>query len=515
MHSEQQQNFSGRAIKLMPFAVLICAVFAAYANIYGNAFVYDDALLITGNPALASWPAFFSSLAAPLTFDSSYYRPLQLLLYKIIFQFAGLSLFSFHFLNVSLHAANACLVYRLGKKLSFNPAASFLAALIWALHPLQTEAITYMSATADPLYSLFCLLAALALLPDFTPRRLTAASALMLLGLLSKESAITFPLLAASLLYLQKDKRFDIKTYLRLWPLVFTAALYLALRYVLLPPHAVGAASGDPLPPSLTAYPVAAFPTYLRLLFWPAHLHMGYDLPAFSAPWHAAVIAGTTLILLALIQILCNTRPRVLAFNWGLCWFAAAYAPCLFTAALFYEHWLYLPSAGLFLGAAQSLSLLPARAATTRAALAFSLLAAALIGLLTYLKNDIGRAPAAFYMNTINQGERAVKQHINLGVLYAERGEYERAIAEDRVAIVNSHDTEALAEANLAAALLMLPDRAQHAGEAEQHFKRALAIDPRLYAAMDALAVFYAEQGDAAQADFYHKRSQATRKQQP
>ncbi|MGB9153110.1 MAG: hypothetical protein WCD70_08500 [Alphaproteobacteria bacterium] len=507
------------SFRILPYALLIAAVFAAYANIYGNLFLYDDEILIVHNPALTGWGAFLSSVMTPLSFDSSYYRPLQTFLYTIVFQLAGLSLFSFHLLNVTLHALNAALVYRLGQKLNFKPVASFLAALLWAVHPLQTEAVTYMSATADTLYAFFCLLGAVVLLPDFTPRRIAAAALLMLLGLFSKESACVFPLLAACCLYLQSDKRFEAKTYIRLWPLVVVVLAYVGLRFALMPPHVAGAANGVPTSFSggVDYAPFAALPVYLKLILWPTHLHMEYDLPVYGNIRHAVVLGGMGMILLSVTQVLCFSRPRNLPLNWGLCWFAAAYLPCIFVEGLFYEHWMYLPLAGLFLGIAQTAALYiqkigaAKRKSVYSTATTISLLAAAVMGILTYQQNEIWREPVAFYTHIFEQGELAVKPHVNLGVIYAERGDYEKAIAQYQIAIKNSHDTQAMAQANLAAALLMLPDRDQHAEEAVAHFQRALEIDPRLYPALEALAAFYDQQGNPAKAAFYRDQADKIR----
>src|SRR5271154_2856454 len=117
-------RLSAQADKWIPYVVLVLAVFAVYGNVYENAFLYDDESLILKNIFLRSWHSigaiFSTSITAGANIPGGFYRPLQILLYLIIYQFAGLSTPAFHLLNIGLHAANVCLVYLLGRKLRFS-----------------------------------------------------------------------------------------------------------------------------------------------------------------------------------------------------------------------------------------------------------------------------------------------------------------------------------------------------------------------------------------------------------
>src|ERR1700722_13693237 len=147
---------------MIAYFALILAVLIFYGNIYDNALLYDDEYLIQKNQYLRSWLSI-SEIFTHFVTDGAhraglFYRPLQNLLYLIVYQIGGVALLGFYLFNVFLHATNACLVYALGRKLKFQTMAVFFTALIWALHPIHVEAVTYMSATADTLSALFCLL---------------------------------------------------------------------------------------------------------------------------------------------------------------------------------------------------------------------------------------------------------------------------------------------------------------------------------------------------------------------
>ena len=322
----------------IPYALLVGAVFVAYAGVYHNAFVYDDDKLIVHNVFLRSWrylPTLFTTmLTAGVASADMYYRPMQILSYLITFQLAGLSTAAFHFLNLALHAANTCLLLLLGRRLGFAPKAVFVGALIWALHPTDTESVTYMSATADVLGAFFCLLGAVVLLPDFTPRRVALAAICMVLGLLSKETAVVFPLLAASCVYCVNKKRLELRSYVCLWPLFALAAVYVGL-HVLLAPHlpqatgVAGAAAGGAAT-ELAATNFDSFATLallLRLLVWPAGLHMEHDLPSYASPWHIEVLVGFIFAAGTAFFVMRKKNRASLPLVWGLLWFFAAYAP--------------------------------------------------------------------------------------------------------------------------------------------------------------------------------------------
>ena len=206
-------------------AFLAVAILLAYANIWHDAFVFDDLVLISRDRFLTSWRyagVIFSTHLGDgfsgVYYHSPFYRPLQMLLYLIVYQVAGPSTVTFHALNLALHTANAGLLYMLGARLGFRKDATLCAALLWALHPVHTEAVTYISGTADPICALFQLTGIIILARGYDCKSVLASSACLILALLSKESAVAFPLLAMGLLFYQHEDRRSPKIYLKTWP---------------------------------------------------------------------------------------------------------------------------------------------------------------------------------------------------------------------------------------------------------------------------------------------------------
>jgi len=530
-----------------PYVFLIAGVFAAYGNVYKNAFLLDDEFLIIKNTYLRFWGDLpklltLNSTAGAGGFDA-FYRPLQGLLYFIVYQLSRLSTFGFHFLNVALHAGNAVLVFVLGQRLGFNRRGAFAAALLWAIHPVHTEAVTYMSATADPLYALFCLGGLCVLLPDFSLPRMVWGCLLFALALLAKETAIVFPLLAMLCLFAVSKQRWQARFYLKTWPLWAVAGVYLLLRFTVLQMdnlrfyHNPNPYSEDLVARVLTF--IATLPTYFRLLVWPNDLHMSRNFPVFISLWNWPVLAGLFALFGAagIVGRTIFTRGKsFLALSFGISWFAIAHVlhtgVFLPVNALMLEHWLYLPSVGLALGLAESVVTvgsstglirladpaspkgyaaagarrwIPAFAGMTPGVVvsAFALL----LGSLTYRQNTFWREPIVFYETILRYGDRSMNAYNNLGMAYAVRGDFDRAIEMYRAAIALS-DTFAQPHHNIARVLLSMPEDKQNIPEAIAELERAIEINPKFFQSYVSLAEIFSKLGNAAKSEAYQRKAE-------
>jgi tetratricopeptide (TPR) repeat protein len=526
-----------------PYLFLAAAVFAVYANVYRNTFINDDLRLIVHNSFLLDWrrlPDILTNiLEAGAGSEGFFYRPMQMLLYFFLYQLFGPSTAAFHLLNVSLHAVNAGLMYRLGCRLGLKSGTCFAAALLWAVHPLHTEAVTYMSATADPLFSLFCLSGILVLLPDFAPKKIWLASLLFVLALGSKESAIVFPALATITLFLFSKERLRFSTYFRTWPLWLLAAVYLAVELIyrhkagsiVMYDHMdalyFGAYEHNPLNRILTA--LATLPVYFGLIIWPHDLHLERVFAIFTGIESWQVMAGIAMTAAATLQILWGQARRGLTLSWGLLWFAAAHAPntgiLIPINALVSEHWMYLPTVGLFLGVAACFENLKLKHASTIRAV-FVVLAALPLSAKTYFQNRVWHDPVTYYENIVASGEDAVRAYSNLSKNYWARGDFERAIEYQRraIAYLSVRPALKLSFRNFNLALMYLGARPEGEGgtvtieelkralplsrripEAIGEMEKAHALDPDFYWTNRFLAVIYEYRKDKEKAEFYNK----------
>ncbi len=270
------------------FVALLCAaVVALWLPTLSAPFTYDDRMEVVGNRTLRE----FSNWHAILTYN--YARPLLIATYAANWSIGGLEPVGYHAVNIAIHAVNAILAWRLLTRILPAEIARFAAAL-WALHPMTTECVTYVSGRSDALVSMW-MLAALSAWIDHvrspTPRARNIAALTTLAAFLTKEIAFILPvlLLGAELFLVAGGK----------WRLVRWRRYLLFALVVVLGGAARLGVSGWPKPEVprgylahlLTQAEVAA--AYLRLWMLPWGQSLFHDHGA-SARWQGATaLAGT------------------------------------------------------------------------------------------------------------------------------------------------------------------------------------------------------------------------------
>jgi tetratricopeptide (TPR) repeat protein len=169
-------------------AALVVLCFAVYANSLGNDFVFDDNPLILGSRQWLKLANLFDLARS--------YRPVRNLSYAFDLALWGDRPFGFHLTNVLIHCGVTVLIFLLVRRLTERPLPAFLTALIFAVHPIQTDAVAYISGRRDVLFGFFFVAAFLSYL-IYRSRNAKLYFVLFLalwaLSLLSKEMAVSLP----------------------------------------------------------------------------------------------------------------------------------------------------------------------------------------------------------------------------------------------------------------------------------------------------------------------------------
>lgn len=427
---------------LFPLLLVIC-VFTAYSNVYGFVFLYDDEFLIIKNRFLQSFSfigdIFTSSSTGGAGYLDSFYRPMQIVLYLFIEQIFGNETWAYHLLNVTLHAINAVLVYLLARKMGLRSITAFLCALVWSLHPIHTEAVTYMSATADPLHTVFLVSGLLVAIPTFTWPRLAAAMGFFVLALLSKESGIVFPALLFAMMFFYSKKRFHWRTYIRSTPFWCMALAYFMSRQTFLnfnndlSIYKTANIYTDNILYRFFTF-LATLPSYLQLLVWPQDLHIDHNFPVFVDFFLLPVIIGTVIVALAALGS-CFSH----WIAWATLWFIAAYVPqsgvLIPVNAIFLEHWMYLPTVGIAIGLAAGCESLK-RSRRFLAAVAF--VGAAILGVRTFQQNWVWENPVSLFSHILKFNPNADRVRHNLAMSYSDNGDLDSALEQYQIVLKNS-----------------------------------------------------------------------------
>jgi hypothetical protein len=354
----------------LPIVSILFLVLLASATSLGNGFAYDDRWIIVNNPNVtdsASWWNALNDSYWPSIRNAALYRPLAIIGYNWQWFLGNGDPLIYHAVNVILYAIVSLLVYRLAIEM-MPPLAAWVAAALFAVHPVHVEAVGNVVGQAE-LWAGVAVVGAAAIYlrarRDGAP--LDRESGFIICGLyfggmLFKETAIVLPaiILCAEWLVVKDARALGTRIYelfrILLW-LTLLAAIFLGMRVAV-----TGELGGDVEHPGLRGLGMmkrawvmlALAPEFARLLIWPERLSADYSPRVVSIhesphPDHAA---GALLVLCLLALTIVSAR-RFPLVSFGLAWAFIAVAPVanilLPTGILIAERTLFLPSVGVVL----------------------------------------------------------------------------------------------------------------------------------------------------------------------
>lgn len=344
----------------MWLTLLLLAVTAVvYLPSLRNGFVWDDRPRIAENPQLETLAGAWHSATSV---DGAAWQPVVFASYALDAALWGRTPAGFHATNLLLHLLNVAGVVWLARRTGAAQPAALLGAAVFALHPVQVEAVAYLSARADLLVMGGALAGTLLLLRRGAPwRHGLLAAAAGAFAMLSRESGYALVVLWPWLAWRHAADRRE--AFARAVPVVLVAVALFLLRPGGLPEEAaVGLAT------RLAAFGIAVA-VYVQMLLWPAALQIDRLVPLVVGPLAWGIAAGT-LVLAAL-----GLRARGTRGDWA-AWAVLFYLPvsnllpfhqALTGRALVVpEHNLYVPLAGLGVLLGLAAAALAARVATVR-----------------------------------------------------------------------------------------------------------------------------------------------------
>ena len=473
------------------FAVLliIAAVFISHAPALRDGFVWDDTALILRDPLIRSWrliPEGFNHFLFVDATASDFYRPLQRLTYTLEYAAFAFRPMPYHLASIICHTAAAIAFLFLAEELLLlfgtdpnkRRLIAFGATLVWAIHPIQSAAVVYVSGRADPLAAGFGFLGFYLILRGLRAAGrsgllfLVAATVAFLLSILSKETGLIIFLLAITTSVLRKNWGATLKT---AGVVVFAGVIYLSLR--LPAEHFAPPVSRAPLPPLVKPILVArAFAEYAGLIVFPLNLHMdrnietqpsGFsDASLTAAAWRELQTLLGILLIVAAAYWMIRARKRNPAVFSCLVLAGISYLPfsgILVWNASVAEHWLYLPTAFLFLAAAiEAAEFVQAKneqqGSTVRlAVISIATVWLAFLGVRTFIRTFDWKDQRTFLERTIASGGDSARMFINLGDLELDEGKLKEAKTDLETAL-RKEPGQPLAILNLAAVALKQND---------------------------------------------------------
>ena len=488
------------------FLIFFFLGFLIYANSFQNQLFWDDDDNIVKNLYIKSWrflPNYFTeNLIAGAGLHSNYWRPLLLFSFSIDYKVWKLLPLGYHLTNTLLHILNAFLIYYLLFLIFKKRNVAFLTALIFLIHPVQTEAVTYVSGRGDPLSILFILISFISYIFGKEKKKnkfLILSYLFFVFALLTKESVIFFPGLILFYEILNRERFKKILTHIS--PLFLIALVYLILRLTVLNfGQTLNLYGEENIFTKNIHYRIFTFLNilliYYSLCFFPLHLHMERTTPILTTIAHPGVIFSLFILLfVAFISIYTFKKGnKIFAFGFG--WFFISLFPLsnIFVpiSGLLYEHWLYFPLVGFSLILSylifEILPKLKFRKILTPTSYFVLLIFLGFLSIRTILRNFDWKDPITFYNQTLRYSETA-RVHNNLAMAYADKKDFEKAIFHYQRAIEIS-DIYPQTHNNLGNAY-------KEVGQIEkaiEEFEKAIEMDPYFFFAYNNLASLYVEQ---------------------
>jgi len=584
--------------KILPYLVLIAMGLVAYSNSFSVPFVFDDGPQIADNPVIKDLGNFISSSRG---YEMNPRRYVGYLTFALNYHVGGLEVFGYHLLNLAIHILNAILVYLLviltfktpyfrsagteqsaqsivheatghvGSAASvinslpyapgamrYAPFIAFFAALAFVVHPVQTQAVTYIVQRFTSLATLFYLLSLVLYIKGRLSSQQSAVSSqqsqdgspFTLHGSRIAMSVVWYVLSLVSAVLAMKTKEiaFTLPLMIILYDFVFFAStlkkklLFLVpilLTLIIIPISVMG--THQPLGEILSDLSektrvqtsisradylmteIRVITTYLRLILLPVNQNLDYDYP-FSHSFLTPSVLLSFVLLASLmgtaVYLIYRTRgakskehsgessmPYALGSmrlaGFGILWFFIALSvesSLVPIVDVIFEHRIYLPSVGAFL--ALSAVFFPAvvkvREELPRAGKAvIGLVLLSMVVLLgaTLARNTVWHEEGTLWDDVVKKSPGKPRPHYNLGLVYHEKGLLGDAIKEYKITLaLDPMDVEA--HNNLGNAYSDL-DRVD---DALMEYQTALRLKPNSYVAHYNLANKYFDLGRVEEA---------------
>jgi protein O-mannosyl-transferase len=520
-----QKQVSVRPAGRLAVAVLLAGTFLAFANTLGHGFVYDDQTFILENNLIRSFSNLPTIFTTELWFyrtvqdrdpttetnkaTTPYYRPVFSLYCMICWHLFQEWAAGWHLASILIHLVAVYFGFLILREVTGDVNLSVIGALIFAVHPLRSESVAWISGVSDPL------LAAL-LFPSFyfymlfrksgRPSRLAASLLLFLFAAFAKEPAVALPIFVGAYELLIAGKTKPLME--RIKPAILNSAMFLApsIIYFAMRYRALGFVLGDDKFTNYnTAYVFLTIPLviwkYIGLLVWPVKLSLFHETMLVSSPVSLGFILPV-IGLIALLALFWRFRGSRTVLFGGL-WFAVHLLPVLNLKALtqeflVQERYVYIPSLGFSLVAAIAVSALPVEkwislgsrqtARTATVALIILLLGGKSIAQNRVWKEDLG----LWEYGAEAAPDQRMSQFI-LGFKYFDRHRTDKVV-ESLENYVRLDPKNVIVLGDLASAHLQLyeqtGDRA-HVDRAIALSEQALAINDQLVLAWDTLGHAY------------------------
>ncbi|MGD9076307.1 MAG: tetratricopeptide repeat protein [Desulfobacteraceae bacterium] len=524
------------------FAIVVLGIliFSIYGNTFDCSWHFDDEVNITDNPNIhlkeLSWKSIKRALFSGRADPSALYRPVSCLSFALNYYFGELDVLGYHLVNTLIHFLASVFLFlfiyhtlnlpSLRTKYADNAyPIALLATLLWAINPVQTQAVTYLVQRMASMAGMFYIMSMYFYLKARTHVKggqkvllFMLCFSCFLLALGSKENAIILPLSLSlyEILLLQKITRENLRKNLRIFLVVAGAIFILGFAYIYVRGGNIFYFIGD--------YDVRPFTLWQRLLTEPRVIIFYISLLFYPMPHrlniaHSIEISTsllepiTTLLSILLIvgaivctMIIARKRP-LLSFCVLFFFINHLVESTIFALELIFEHRNYIPSMLLFLPVAIGFWNLLKRYSMKKSMKfiisLFIILLLIGLGHSTFMRNFTWKNEKSLWIDAVDKTPDIPRPHHNLGKYYQDIGDYKNAILEYEKALDkpenNRKDGAFVTYYNLGKIYGDLKD----SKKALDFYKKSIAINPDYAPTYNNMAAIMDREGKYALAHEY------------
>jgi tetratricopeptide (TPR) repeat protein len=447
--------WNSRRAMLLALGLIALATILAYSNSFRASFLFDDVPVVRNNPTIRHLGSIGKLLSPPGDGCAVQSRPVTNVSLAINYAISGLNVWSYHALNLLTHIFAAFLLFGIVHRTLLLPQyeaewsmaatpLAFAIALLWAVHPLLTNAVTYIIQRTEVLAGMFYLLTLYCAIRGAASARskswYAAALVAYLLAMGSKESAISAPLIV--LLY---DRVFLFSS----WRETFRRRIGLYLGFVavvlLLVVNHIVAKGGKTITPTdwnkTFTYALAQCESillYLRLAFFPHPLILDYGPPGPQTFWQILPYFLVMVAIFAGLIFAWRRQPWISFLGVG---FFAILAPSSSVIPILQEvaaeKRMYLPLAAVITGVVIGVFLLGRRwvqqgkitqVTAQKTGLGLVLLTGCILCLVAFERNKTYGTSLEIWKDTFEKRPRHFRACFNVGTFYFDQKEDDKAI---------------------------------------------------------------------------------------
>ncbi|KWT79579.1 tetratricopeptide repeat protein [Candidatus Magnetominusculus xianensis] len=542
------------ALPIVHLFIIAAVCIIAYSNSFKAPFMFDDYTNIIEKSVVRDIGQYKDNFL--LVTPSTNRRFIAILTFALNYKLHGMNVMGYHIFNLVVHVFSALLVYQLVRLIFRTPAGSnpalghgvmaLFTALLFAVHPVQTSAVTYIVQRYTSLATLFCLVS----LTAYAGSRLTPSSALrytlyavsifsVILAMRTKEIAFTLPVIAVMFEFMFFEGKIK-RRILYLIPLILTMSIIpisiLAANSPAAPsaintaPDVINTVVNNSLTSGIASSSAAVtdiprteylftqfrvIVTYLRLLFIPVGLNLDYDYPVLRSFFNPEVVLSFLVLALLFASAVymlyrfnqAGAPYRFLSrlYSFGILWFFIALSvesSVMPIKDVINEYRLYYPSAGFFIAVMSATAWTVEKRGRQAKIYVFSVLPVIVIlfSVMTLLRNDVWADRLRLWEDTVRKSPGKARPHYNLGYDYYRYKRFRDAEREYLIATTLKPD--------YADAYNNLGDIYASQGrmnEALNAFKKAVQYSPGFAVAYNNLGTIYDERGQYEEAVMHYQ----------